>query len=151
MADLPKITPCDSPGVDRVPLDGGSARILVVDDEEAICEMLREFLADDGFHVECATSAPEARAALERHRFDLLVLDAVLPGELCFELAEDAARAGTPVILMSGHPDIITRADTSSLFLQKPFRLEQVGNLVHLAIRRRLEAPAPFAQPEHEG
>jgi DNA-binding response OmpR family regulator len=147
MADLLKIARCDSPGTDHVSFDGSSGRILVVDDEEAICEMLREFLADDGFHVECATSAAEARAALERHPFDLLVLDAVMPGKLCSELAEVAARVCTPVILMSGHPDIIARADASSLFLQKPFRLEQIGNLVRAAIRPRLETTAPVGKP----
>jgi DNA-binding NtrC family response regulator len=108
--------------------------ILVVDDDEAICDVVREFLTGHDFHVQCATSAADARAALQRRRFDVVILDVMLPGEYALELAEDVVRTGARVILTSGHPEAIKRADELPyLFLRKPFRLEQIASLVRAA------------------
>lgn len=122
-------------------------RILVVDDEEAICELLREFLSTEGYNVECMTDGARARAALERDRVDLAIVDVLLRGERGLDFAQHAARIGTPVILMSGHPEFMTLADDSPYAsLHKPFRLGEIRDLVRtviaLARMRRADAAA---------
>jgi DNA-binding NtrC family response regulator len=116
-------------------------RILVVDDEEAICDVLREFLSGEGYRVECAHDGTEARATLEGRDVALVILDVLLPGERGLELADDAAAMGIPVVLMSGHPEFIPIADGSSYpTMRKPFRLDEVGKMV------RTMTAAPISQ-----
>jgi DNA-binding response OmpR family regulator len=117
--------------------------ILVVDDEQAICDLLSDVLASEGFHVECATRGVEMRIALGRDRFDIVVLDAVLPDERGTELADNAARDGASVILMSGHPLLMQRIDGSRYpSLRKPFTMNELCDLVRMtaASRSRMRA-----------
>jgi DNA-binding NtrC family response regulator len=110
---------------------GEPHRILVVDDDEAICEILQDYLATEGYHVECANDGAEARAILARDRFDAAVIDVVLRDERGLDLAEHAAGIGVPVILMSGHPEFMKSADDLPyLSLRKPFRLALVSDLL---------------------
>jgi DNA-binding response OmpR family regulator len=107
--------------------------ILVVDDEKAICDLLREVLTGEGFHVECAATGVEMRMAVGRDRFDLVILDAVLPDERGLELADKAARDGASVILMSGHPQLMPRIEGSRYSsLPKPFRMSALCDLVRI-------------------
>jgi two-component system, OmpR family, response regulator MprA len=106
-------------------------RILVVDDEDAVCDVLQAYLASEGYEVECAKDGSQARAALARDRFDAVIIDLVLPDERGLHFAEHAASIGVPVMLMSGHPEFMKLADDLPyLSLQKPFRLALVLDLL---------------------
>src|ERR1700686_5065428 len=59
----------------------GEPHLLVVDDDVRLRELLRRYLADQGFRVTVAGDAAEARARLASIAFDLLVLDVMMPGE----------------------------------------------------------------------
>ena len=60
---------------------GAQAKLLVVDDDARLRDLLRRFFADNGYTVQVAASAVEMNRLWIRERFDLLVLDLMLPGE----------------------------------------------------------------------
>ncbi|HET7594310.1 MAG TPA: response regulator [Stellaceae bacterium] len=62
-------------------MDDGEPHLLVVDDDARLRELLRRYLADQGFRITTAGDAVEARAKLASIAFDLLVLDVMMPGE----------------------------------------------------------------------
>ena len=66
----------------------GKERILVVDDEEDILELVRFHLAREGYQVTLAASGEEALKKAERETFELIVLDLMLPGMDGFEVAK---------------------------------------------------------------
>jgi signal transduction histidine kinase len=111
---------------DRRSAPAGAHRVLLVEDDEAVREVLVDSLAAHGFAVELATCAEDA---LERWRdadFDLLVTDVVLPGIDGQQLARQIRKlsSDTPVLFMSGYTgDLLEAADlgSSRAFLQKPF------------------------------
>ena len=63
--------------------------LLVVDDDRRIRDLLSRFLLAEGYRVTTADTAADARAKLDGLRFDLLILDVMMPGETGFELARD--------------------------------------------------------------
>lgn len=109
------------------------ARILVVDDEVGIRELLSEILYDEGHTVELAENAAQARAARLRMRPDLVLLDIWMPDTDGVSLLKEWASQGLldmPVIMMSGHATIDTAVEATRIgamdFLEKPITL-QIG------------------------
>ncbi|MBI2218763.1 MAG: CHASE domain-containing protein [Candidatus Rokubacteria bacterium] len=117
---------------------GGTETILLVEDEDAVRELLREILADLGYTVLTAEDGDAALAICERHEGDLhLVLtDVVMPRlsgpELVRRLAD--LRRGLKVMYMSGYTDGAIAQhgalDPGTVFLEKPFSPPNVGRLV---------------------
>jgi DNA-binding NtrC family response regulator len=126
----------------------GGARILVVDDEESVCAVLREFFVDAGHRVTCAPTAERAWALIESERFDLLVTDKNLPGisgiDLIARLRDE--RLALPALLITGYPSLesVDEALQHGVvdYLSKPFDMEhvqaRVGALLDRALTRRL-------------
>lgn len=76
--------------------------ILVVDDDPAIVEMMRDFLEAEGFRVEGALNAREAQAVLDRTVIDCVLLDIMMPGESGFELCRRIRRTSdVPILFLS--------------------------------------------------
>jgi len=98
------------------------ARVLVVDDEPLVCEMLQDCLAGEGWEVICATNAKEALGVQD---VEVALVDAVLPSEVGgLELADRLEARGIPVLMMSGHAEALERVATSGRpIVGKPFRL----------------------------
>jgi len=128
--------------------------ILVVDDEEDLCEILKFNLEMEGYAVETASSAEEA---LERGvgRFDLLLLDVMMGGMSGFALArrlkDDAATSRIPVIFVTAKD---TENDTVTGFnlgaddyISKPFSIREVLVRVRAVLRRAVGEDA-VRQPE---
>lgn len=106
-------------------------RVLVVDPDFQIREMLQSSLEDLGLEVVSAANAAEGRLQLSAGRCDLAFIAVMLADEPGEALAELAAGGGAAVIMMSGHPDGIRRGRaTGHDFLAKPFGLKQVLSLV---------------------
>jgi DNA-binding response OmpR family regulator len=99
--------------------------ILVVEDDPDVAELLGEILSEH-FRVEMAHSAAEAAGALARNRYDLLLLDMLLPGGGADEVMALADAAGTTTVLMSGDLEGRSRA-AGRPFVAKPF---SVGDLL---------------------
>ena len=120
-----------------------NARILVVDDEEDLCEILKFNLENEGYEVDTANSAEEA-LKLDLSKYDLLLLD-VMMGEISgFRMAnmlkKDKKTAGIPVIFVTAKD---TENDTLTGFnigaddyISKPFSLREVSARVKAVLRR---------------
>lgn len=83
-----------------------SARVVVVDDEPLICELMKELLTLWGYEVECANSALDALAILEARGCHLALIDMMMPGMTGEELAPliKQRSPGTPVVMISAFP-----------------------------------------------
>src|SRR5437868_13475734 len=125
--------------------------LLVVDDDARLRELLRRYLADNGFRVTAAADAGEARARLASFAFDLMVLDVMMPGEsgldLTAALRGEPAGPRVPILLLTamGEPEdrvngLERGADD---YLAKPFEPRELV----LRIRNILQR-VPLAAPE---
>ncbi|MFM6991719.1 MAG: response regulator, partial [Rhodoferax sp.] len=119
------------------------ANILVVDDELGIRDLLSEILFDEGHQVELAENAAQARAARQRVRPDLVLLDIWMPDTDGVSLLKEWASTGLlnmPVIMMSGHATIDTAVDAVKIgaqaFLEKPITLQKLLKAVEQGLAR---------------
>ncbi len=129
------------------------ARILVVDDEIGIRELLSEILYDEGHTVELAENAAEARAARLRYRPDLVLLDIWMPDTDGVSLLKEWAAQGLldmPVIMMSGHATVDTAVEATRIgaadFLEKPITLQKLLKTIATALVRPAGG-APASSP----
>ena len=116
------------------------ARLLVVEDQTDVGDVLTEALRTHGFDVVTVGDATSARAALNAEKFDLMIADMVIPGRRDGELANDAWAKGLQVVLMSGHPDRIAEAHGRFAFLAKPFSLDALFDVVERALTETTSA-----------
>ena len=119
------------------------ARILVVDDEIGIRELLSEILYDEGHTVELAENASQARAARLRYRPDLVLLDIWMPDTDGVSLLKEWGSQGLldmPVIMMSGHATVDTAVEATRIgamdFLEKPITLQKLLKTVQAGLMR---------------
>lgn len=117
------------------------AKILVVDDEIGIRELLREILCDEGYDVVLAENAATARAMRQSSKPDLVLLDIWMPDSDGVTLLKEWAAGGlltTPVVMMSGHGTIDTAVDAIRFgamdFLEKPIALQKLLSTVKRAL-----------------
>jgi len=118
------------------------ARILVVDDEIGIRELLSEILADEGHTVQLAENAARARVLRGAERPDLVLLDIWMPDTDGITLLKEWAANGQltmPVVMMSGHGTIETAVEATRIgaiaFLEKPIALQKLLTTVKRALR----------------
>jgi CheY-like chemotaxis protein len=115
-------------------------RVLIVDSERAILDFVAAVLVDLGCTVKCAGSAREAKALANAEKFDLALVEVMLPDGRGEELAGLLRRAGTRTTLMSGHPDGIRLGRAApDKFLAKPFG---VSELLRAFIYQRVGEPS---------
>lgn len=128
------------------------AKILVVDDELGIRDLMFEILNDEGHSVELAENAAQARAARERGQPDLVLLDIWMPDTDGVTLLKEWKGSGLltmPVIMMSGHATIETAVEATrigaSAFLEKPITLQKLLAAVDKAITSGQRRPVANA------
>ncbi len=129
------------------------ARILVVDDEIGIRELLSEILYDEGHTIELAENASQARASRLRVRPDLVLLDIWMPDTDGVTLLKEWGSQGLldmPVIMMSGHATIDTAVEATRIgaidFLEKPITLQRLLKTVSAGLARgRMPIVKPLA------
>ncbi len=105
--------------------------ILVVDDDTRLRSLLTRFLRENGFFVSAAKGAPEARNMLKEYKFDLLIVDIMMPGESGLEfLAKLRREDNVPVILLTAmgeSGDRINGLETGADdYLSKPFEPKEL-------------------------
>ena len=130
-------------------------RILVVDDEPNIVELLRLYLEKEGFAVIAARDGDEGLALHARHDPDLVVLDLMLPGIDGFEVCREIRRRGpTPVLMLTARTDDIDAIVGLELgaddYVTKPFNPRALVARVK-AILRRTATTASGARPIEVG
>lgn len=118
-------------------------RLLIVDDEPAICWGIREFLLDEGHEVRIASSAEEGLKYASAEKFDAVILDIRLPGmDGLSALGELRRRTrNAPIIVITAFGDLETavRAISEGAFdyLPKPFDLEEAASIIRRALVSR--------------
>jgi len=120
-------------------------KLLVVEDEPRMLELLRRGLTEEGHNVVCASDGSEAWEIARAYEFDAVVLDVMLPKMNGFELAKRLRqeRVPTPVLMLTAKdsvPDIVRGLDGGADdYLTKPFRFNEL--LARLrALQRRATA-----------
>jgi two-component system, OmpR family, phosphate regulon response regulator OmpR len=126
------------------------AHILLVDDDRRIRELLAAFLKTNGYRVTAASNAGEARQALQGLRYDVIILDIMMPGENGLDFAK-ALRDGmnsVPILMLSARSDVSDRilglSNGSDDYLGKPFEPEELLLRLQNLLRRsqpRAEKP----------
>lgn len=124
--------------------------VLVVDDDERICRLLKNFLEREGYSVTTAQNGEIMRKQIDQHDFDLIILDLVLPDEDGFSLARHIrSRSSTPIIMLTGKNDVIDKIVGLELgaddYITKPFDERELLARVRSVTRRTTEVAA---QPE---
>lgn len=130
-------------------MDIEGARLLVVDDDPEIRELVDAYLLQQGFKVTCAESGVEMFEALGKETFDLIVLDLMLPGEHGLSLAGRVKRElNTPMIIVSAAGEDVDRIVGLEVgaddYLSKPFNPRELLARIR-AVLRRAAASAPAA------
>ena len=126
-----------------------TSKILVVDDESDIRRLLQEILTEEGYEVEVAADAGQARAARARQTPDLVLLDIWMPDTdgitLLREWSNEASDA-CPVVMMSGHGTVDTAVEATRLgaydFVEKPLSLAKLLRTVERALDARSRRPS---------
>jgi two-component system alkaline phosphatase synthesis response regulator PhoP len=129
-------------------------KILAVDDEEDILELLRFNLAKEGFAVVCAASGEEALKSALANRPDLILLDLLLPGmdglEVARRLKQDGSTKEIPVIMVTAkgeEADIVAGLEVGAEdYITKPFSRKVLIARIRAVLRRKAAAPADDGQ-----
>lgn len=124
-------------------------KILVVDDDPRLRELLKRYLTEQGFQVTAVADTGMMDRQLAREHFHLLVLDLMLPGEDGLEACKRLRGAGEniPIIMLTAKGDEVDRIVGLELgaddYLPKPFNPRELVARMHAVLRRhRLDGPA---------
>jgi two-component system phosphate regulon response regulator OmpR len=126
-------------------------RIVVVDDDARIRDLLRKYLTQEGFDVLLAEDAKALNRVLTRETIDMIILDLMLPGEdglsICRRLR--AANDPTPIIMLTAKVEDVDRIVGLEVgaddYLPKPFNPRELLARIHAVLRRRPAQEAPGA------
>ncbi|MBI3523660.1 MAG: two-component system response regulator OmpR [Betaproteobacteria bacterium] len=134
-------------------------KILVVDDDQRLRELLNRYLSEQGFAVKPVENAAAMDKALAREFYDLLVLDLMLPGEDGLSICRRLRGASTAdndlaIIMLTAKGDDIDRIVGLEMgaddYLPKPFNPRELVARIHAVLRRRSAPPPPGAPATEE-
>ncbi len=133
---------------DRPPARG---RVLVVDDDPALSEMLAIVLANEGFNSRVCARGDEAMAQVRRYQPDVVLLDVMLPGrdgiEVCREIR---AESGVPIVMLTARSDtvdvVVGLESGADDYVVKPFKPKELVARIKARVRRG--EPLPTEQLE---
>ena len=123
------------------------SHILVVDDDDRIRDLIKQYLIDNSFIVSTASNADKAKKLISQFKFDLIVLDVMMPGQNGFELTKEIKKfSNVPIILLTAKSEVENRIEGLELgaddYLGKPFEpkelLLRIKNIIKKSIRVNL-------------
>jgi len=125
----------------------GRARILVVDDDAALAEMLTLVLQNEGFHSRIVARGDEALSAFHDYKPDLVLLDLMLPGtdgiEVCRQIR---AESGVPIVMLTAKSDtvdvVLGLESGADDYVVKPFKPKELVARIRARLRR-MDEPGP--------
>ena len=120
--------------------------LLVIDDDHVLVDLLREFLATEGFTVEAAYDYDSGLAEALGGKHELVVLDVMLPGGSGLELLKTVrASSKVPVVLFSAMGEAVDRIIGLQIgaddYLLKPFEPRELAARIHAILRRTRDTP----------
>jgi two-component system phosphate regulon response regulator OmpR len=122
--------------------------LLVVDDDRRIRDLLSRFLASEGYRVTTADNAADARNKLAGLRFDLLILDVMMPGESGFDFARSLrGSSNVPILMLTARDAAESRIKGLEMgaddYLSKPFEPRELSLRIANILKRAQPAVAP--------
>lgn len=131
----------------------GKHRILVVDDEEDLLELIRYNLAKEGYRVTCVGTGEDALREARGNPPDLIVLDLLLPNvdglEVCKLLKNDPRTKHVPIVMLTAkgdEADMVTGLELGADdYISKPFSPRVLTARIRAVLRRAQEPPSPDA------
>ena len=129
------------------------AHILVVDDDDGIRDLVKQYLNENNFLVTTANSAEDADKKIEVVKFDLIVLDIMMPGKSGLEFTRENKNAiNTPIILLTAKGEVSERVEGLEVgaddYLPKPFEPKElvlrIKNILNKTKRRDLKRVIEF-------
>ena len=125
----------------------GRGRVLVVDDDPSLAEMLTIVLRGEGFEPHVVSSGDKALAAFRQHRPDVVLLDLMLPGmdgiDVCKALR---AESGVPIVMLTAKTDtidvVVGLESGADDYVMKPFKPKELVARIRARLRR-FDDPAP--------
>lgn len=119
-----------------------TAKILVVDDEPEITEIIEAFLDNAGYQVRVLNKPQEAIEEAEEFRPDLILLDIMMPGAdgytVCNQIKENASMSNTPVIFLTGKDSKDDQGKSfqvgGDMYIKKPFSCERLLEIVNVVL-----------------
>ena len=130
-------------------------KILVVDDDARLRDLLNRYLAEQGFAVRAVHDATEMNRQLARERYDLMILDLMLPGEDGLSICRRLRGGGEimPIIMLTAKGDEVDRIVGLEIgaddYLPKPFNPRELVARIQAVLRRR-PPPGPPGAPSAE-
>lgn len=124
-----------------------SYRILVVDDDLRLRELLKRYLGEQGFNVKVVNDATQMDRAILREHFDLMVLDLMLPGEDGLSICRRLRGTGNhmPIVMLTAKGDDVDRIIGLEMgaddYLPKPFNPRELLARMHAVLRRQGNKP----------
>src|SRR5919206_760638 len=118
-----------------------SAHILIVDDQQEICDVVQEYLTGEGYRVSTAHDGAGMRRVMAQAHVDLVILDLMLPGEDGLTLARGLRdESGIGIIILTGRGETVDRIIGLEMgaddYLPKPFHLRELLARVKSVLRR---------------
>jgi len=116
-------------------------KILVIDDEESIRELLKDFLETKGFKITLAADGESGLEYLKTDKFDLILLDLMMPGMSGLDVLRETTlkKINTPSIVITAHASVQTAVEAMKFgafdYITKPFNLEKF----YIAVKRALD------------
>jgi two-component system, OmpR family, phosphate regulon response regulator OmpR len=132
-------------------------RILVVDDDIRLRDLLKRYLTEQGFAADTVPDGGAMDRALARSRYDLLVLDVMLPNEDGFAICRrlrgtPSADANIPIIMLTAKGDDVDRIVGLEMgaddYMPKPFNPRELLARINAVLRRQAPLPPPGAPSE---
>jgi two-component system, OmpR family, alkaline phosphatase synthesis response regulator PhoP len=127
-------------------------RVLLVEDEPGLVLTLTDRLRNDGYEVRSATDAPAGLALASRDRWDVILLDVMLPGGSGFDVCRDLRQRGvqTPIIMLTARGQVVDRVLGLKLgaddYLTKPFDMLELMARIEVQLRR-VDGARPGSNP----
>src|SRR5262245_51445066 len=133
--------------VSATALSDDAPHLLVVDDDRRIRDLLSRFLLGEGYRVTTADTAADARAKLAGLRFDLIILDVMMPGETGFELARDLrSSSAVPIVMLTARDEAASRIEGLTIgaddYVGKPFEPRELSLRIANILKRARPAAA---------
>lgn len=132
-------------------MTGTPPHVLIVDDDDRLRELLRKYLAEQGFRTTVAADGAAARQHMTAVEFDMIVLDVMMPGMTGIELTETIRRTSdVPILLLTamGEPEdrIAGLERGADDYLVKPFEPRELVLRINAVLRRAPTAPPTVAE-----
>ena len=131
-------------------------KILMVDDDLRMRELLQRYLGEQGFTVKAVSDATEMNAAMAHEKPDVIVLDLMLPGEDGLAICRRLRASGStiPIVMLTARGDEIDRIIGLEMgaddYLPKPFNPRELLARINAVMRRQVMMPPSAPVPEAE-